>query len=81
MLLKSRDGRRSDLQPFQGERTFLFLETETKGKSEPIETEHLAQLLNGKRIPICILDAYQLARNPVGESGGAQRWRLPLQSW
>ncbi|HEY9641512.1 MAG TPA: CHAT domain-containing protein, partial [Coleofasciculaceae cyanobacterium] len=68
MLLKGRYGGRSDLQPFGGERAFLFLETETKGMADPVETQELATLLNGKRIPICILDACQLAQNPAGES-------------
>ena len=67
VLLKGRYGGRSDVQRFEGERAFLFLETETKGKSDPVEAADLARLLNTKRIPVCILDACQLGMQVEGE--------------
>ncbi len=64
-LLKQRYGR-SDLAPYAGTKAFLFLEGETKGKADPVEATELANLLTGKRIPICILDACQLGQE-LGE--------------
>ncbi|MBW4659601.1 MAG: tetratricopeptide repeat protein [Drouetiella hepatica Uher 2000/2452] len=67
VLLKGRYGGRPDVQPFAGERAFLFLETETKGKSDPVEAEALANLLKTKQIPVCILDACQLGQEVDGQ--------------
>ena len=60
-LVKQRYGR-GELQPFEGKRSFLFLEGDAPGKSDAVEAEELAQLLVGKGIPICILDACQLGQ-------------------
>jgi tetratricopeptide (TPR) repeat protein len=40
-------------------KAFLFLEGETKGKADPVEATELADLLTGKGIPVCILNACQ----------------------
>lgn len=50
---------RLDLQPYNGVKAFLFLEGETKGKADPVEAKELANLLTGKGIPVCILNACQ----------------------
>ncbi len=61
-LYDSPYGRPSFLAPYSGVKAFLFLETETKGKADPVEAEQLADLLTGKSIPICILNACQSAK-------------------
>jgi hypothetical protein len=48
-----------DLEPYQGVKAFLFLEGEEKGRATPVEATELANLLTGKNIPICILNACQ----------------------
>ena len=50
---------RYDLEPYEGVKAFLFLEGETKGKADPVEAQELADLLTGKGIPVCILNACQ----------------------
>lgn len=50
---------RSDLKPYEGVKAFLFLEGETKGKADPVEATELADLLTGKGIGVCILNACQ----------------------
>jgi len=82
-LYQQRYGR-EDLHPFEGVKAFLFLEGETKGKADPIEAKELADLLTGKGIPVCILNACQSGKQlPVGKpnppapfparEGGARR--------
>ncbi|MEO0394353.1 MAG: CHAT domain-containing protein [Cyanobacteria bacterium P01_A01_bin.137] len=50
---------RSDMQPYDGVKAFLFLEGKTKGKADPVEAGELAELLINKGIPVCILNACQ----------------------
>nr|WP_225912894.1 tetratricopeptide repeat protein [Nostoc flagelliforme] len=50
---------RYDLQPYEGVKAFLFFEGESKGKADPVEAQELADLLTGKGIPVCILNACQ----------------------
>ncbi|KAB8334330.1 CHAT domain-containing protein [Scytonema tolypothrichoides VB-61278] len=50
---------RNDLQPYDGMKAFLFLEGETKGDADPVEATELANLLTGKGIPVCLLNACQ----------------------
>jgi hypothetical protein len=57
-LFQERYGR-EDLQSYDGVKAFLFLEGETKGKADPVEATELANLLTGKGIPVCILNACQ----------------------
>ncbi len=57
-LYQERYGR-EDLHCFEGVKAFLFLEGETKGKADPVEAKELADLLTGKGIPVCILNACQ----------------------
>ncbi|ESA34018.1 tetratricopeptide tpr-2 repeat-containing protein [Leptolyngbya sp. Heron Island J] len=55
---QSRYGR-SDMQPYDGVKAFLFLEGEAKSKADPVEARELAELLINKGIPVCILNACQ----------------------
>ena len=48
-----------DLEPYEGVKAFLFLEGEEKEKATPVEATELANLLTGKNIPVCILNACQ----------------------
>ena len=50
---------REDIKSYQGVKAFLFLEGESKGKADPVEAVELANLLTGKGIPVCILNACQ----------------------
>ncbi|AFY43247.1 tetratricopeptide repeat protein [Nostoc sp. PCC 7107] len=57
-LYQGRYGR-SDWQKFDGVRAFLAFEGETQGKVDLVEAQELADLLTGKGIPVCILNACQ----------------------
>lgn len=58
---------RYDLTPFEGMKAFLVFETQEKGKSEPTSATEVAQLLREYRIPVCILNACQSAKQ-AGDS-------------
>ncbi|MFN6495632.1 MAG: tetratricopeptide repeat protein [Nostoc sp. DedQUE01] len=64
---------REDIQPYEGVRAFLFLDGESKGKADPVEAGELANLLTGKGIPVCILNACQSGKQVrgAGEAGEA----------
>ncbi len=66
---------REDIQPYQGVRAFLFLDGESKGKADPVEAGELANLLTGKGIPVCILNACQSGKQVRGngEQGGREQ--------
>ncbi|MBE9208472.1 tetratricopeptide repeat protein [Nostoc sp. LEGE 06077] len=57
-LYQGRYGR-NDWQKFDGLRAFLAFEGETQGKVDLVEAQELADLLTGKGIPVCILNACQ----------------------
>ncbi|BBD61437.1 hypothetical protein NIES2109_42650 [Nostoc sp. HK-01] len=57
-LYQGRYGR-NDLQKFDGVKAFLAFEGETQGKVDLVEAQELADLLTGKGIPVCILNACQ----------------------
>nr|MDJ0601267.1 tetratricopeptide repeat protein [Crocosphaera sp.] len=48
-----------NLEPYNGVKAFLFFEGENKGKAVPVEAGELTNLLTGKNIPVCILNACQ----------------------
>ncbi len=50
---------RDDIQSYEGVKAFLFLDGESKGKADPVEAGELADLLTGKGIPVCMLNACQ----------------------
>ncbi|MGF1991392.1 MAG: CHAT domain-containing protein [Nostoc sp. ZfuVER08] len=66
---------REDIQPYQGVKAFLFLDGESKGKADPVEAGELANLLTGKGIPVCILNACQSGKQVRGngEQGGREQ--------
>ncbi|MBE9005695.1 tetratricopeptide repeat protein [Fortiea sp. LEGE XX443] len=57
-LYQGRYGR-NDWQKFDGVRACLAFEGETQGKVDLVEAQELADLLTGKGIPVCILNACQ----------------------
>jgi tetratricopeptide (TPR) repeat protein len=58
----------ADIQPYQGMKAFLFLEGDSKGEAVPVEATELANLLTGRGIPVCILNACQSGKQVfVGE--------------
>ncbi|MBD2614558.1 tetratricopeptide repeat protein [Nostoc punctiforme FACHB-252] len=57
---------REDIQPYEGVKAFLFLDGESKGKADPVEAGELANLLTGKGIPVCILNACQSGKQVRG---------------
>jgi tetratricopeptide (TPR) repeat protein len=50
-----------DLAKYEGSKAFLFFDGDAKGRSVPVEAQELAGLLQGKQIPVCILNACQSA--------------------
>ncbi|PHJ63574.1 Tfp pilus assembly protein PilF [Nostoc linckia z18] len=66
---------REDIQPYEGVKAFLFLDGESKGKADPVEAGELANLLTGKGIPVCILNACQSGKQVRGngEQGGREQ--------
>nr|WP_242049249.1 CHAT domain-containing protein [Aulosira sp. FACHB-615] len=76
-LYQGRYGR-NDWQKFDGVRAFLAFEGETQGKVDLVEAQELADLLTGKGIPVCILNACQSGKQvknptpnplPAGDEG------------
>lgn len=70
-VFQARRGR-SDIAPYEGEKSFLFLEGKQKGQADPVEAQDLADLLVNKGIPVCILNACQSGKQvnsllPSGE--------------
>lgn len=70
-IFQARYGR-SDLPCYSGEKAFLFLEGEQKGKADPVEAQELADLLTNKGIPICILNACQSGKQVRGSQAGVE---------
>jgi CHAT domain len=50
-----------NLAEYEGSKAFLFFDGDIKGQSVPVGAAELAGLLQGKQIPICILNACQSA--------------------
>src|SRR5215467_6229422 len=59
--------------PFDGQRGFLFFETERDGVAYPVPAEAVASLLAEHRVPVAVLNACQSAMQTVSEAGLAQR--------
>ncbi len=79
-LYQARYGR-SDLQPYEGVKAFLFLEGDKAGEADPVEASELAELLTGKGVPVCILNACQSAKQegPVETSLGSRLMAAGMQ--
>ncbi|KXK60422.1 hypothetical protein AWW66_18985 [Micromonospora rosaria] len=58
---------------FEGERAFLFFETEEEGRAEAVSAHEVADLLAEHRVPVAVLNACQSAKEPASESSLAQR--------
>jgi len=65
---------RKDIKKFDGKKAFLFFETETKGVAEPTTANEIAVLIRNSKIPVCILNACQSAKqvNDVEETSLAK---------
>ena len=50
---------RGKIESYEGVKAFLALEGEAKGEYDLVEAEEIANLLTGKGIPVCILNACQ----------------------
>jgi tetratricopeptide (TPR) repeat protein len=61
------------LPPFDGQRGFLFFETERDDVAHPVPAETVASLLAEHRVPVAVLNACQSAMQTVSEAGLAQR--------
>ena len=48
-----------EIAEYEGLKAFLLLEGEQQGQAEPLEAQQVADLLTGKGIPVCILNACQ----------------------
>ena len=66
LLFQARYGR-ADVAPYDGQRAYLFLETEQEGQSDPVAAQELADLLIAHQTPIAILNACQSGKQ-VGDS-------------
>ena len=71
---------RTELQPYEGRKAFLYFEGEKKGESDPVEAQEFTNLLTGKRIPVCILDACQSGKQVRGEGEEAGETEMSLGS-
>ncbi|MEL4895033.1 CHAT domain-containing protein [Crocosphaera sp. Alani8] len=63
---------RNKIEPYEGVKAFLALEGEEKGISDPVEAQEIADLLTGKGIPVCILNACQSGKqlqSTISETG------------
>ena len=66
------DGRygRSKIEHYEGKKAFLALEGEATGEYDLVEASEIADLLTGKGIPVCILNACQSGKqlgSPLSE--------------
>lgn len=53
---------RYDIEPFEGKKAFLLFESDEKGVAEPAEAKEIAGVLQQYRLPVCILNACQSAK-------------------
>ena len=60
---------RPDIEPYPGQRAFLFLEAAEPGKAEPVAATELANLLGKHQIPVALLNACQSGKIPQAEEG------------
>jgi tetratricopeptide (TPR) repeat protein len=67
LLFQARYGR-SDIEPYDGLKAFLFLEGAEEGQSDPVEARELANLLIAHQVPIVILNACQSGKQVQAET-------------
>jgi tetratricopeptide (TPR) repeat protein len=66
---------REKFQAFEGLKAFLALEGEVEGMTDLVEAQELADLLTGKGIPVCILNACQSGKQvntPLAKEGDGE---------
>ena len=73
-LYQQRFGR-ADLQPYEGEKAFLFFSGKEEGQADPASASEVANLLIQHQIPIAILNACQSGKQ-TGASAGSLASRL-----
>ncbi|MGH9936600.1 MAG: CHAT domain-containing protein [Blastocatellia bacterium] len=66
LLYQNRFGR-GDIEPYEGQRAFIFLEGEKDGQADPVEAGELADLLVTHRAPIVVLNACQSGKQVAGK--------------
>jgi CHAT domain len=70
-LYQQRYGR-SDLQPYEGDKAFLFFEEKQDQKADPVEASELAALLLSHQIPIAVLNACQSGKQTGKQIGASE---------
>lgn len=58
---------RADIQPYRGQKAFLFLEGEGEAAADPVEAQELTDLLLAHQIPVAILNACQSGKQVGAE--------------
>ncbi|MFM7383153.1 MAG: CHAT domain-containing protein, partial [Microcystaceae cyanobacterium] len=74
LVFKQRYGRRA-IAPYAGVKAFLAMEGEEEDQADLVEATELADLLTGKRVPVCILNACQSGKQLGGQAGQAEDYR------
>ena len=66
----------NDIKRFDGNKAFLFFESDEKGIMFPVEAEEMANLLEHEQIPVCILNACQSAKQEYATQETSFGWEL-----
>ncbi|MFM7192448.1 MAG: CHAT domain-containing protein, partial [Microcystaceae cyanobacterium] len=74
LVFKQRYGRRA-IAPYAGVKAFLAMEGEEEDQADLVEATELADLLTGKRVPVCILNACQSGKQLGSQAGQAEDYR------
>jgi hypothetical protein len=81
LTFKQRYGR-TQIAAYSGVKAFLVLEGNEDGEEDLVEATELADLLTGKRIPVCMLNACQSGKQLGTETGLVEDYReTSLGSW
>ncbi|WP_103668168.1 tetratricopeptide repeat protein [Pseudanabaena sp. BC1403] len=74
LTFKQRYGR-TQIAAYSGVKAFLVLEGNEDGEEDLVEATELADLLTGKRIPVCMLNACQSGKQLGTETGLVENYR------
>ena len=74
LVFKQRYGRKA-ISPYTGVKAFLAMEGEEEDQADLVEATELANLLTGKRIPVCILNACQSGKQLGSQADQAEDYR------
>jgi tetratricopeptide (TPR) repeat protein len=74
LVFKQRYGRKA-ISPYAGVKAFLAMEGEEEDQADLVEATELANLLTGKRIPVCILNACQSGKQLGSQADQAEDYR------